>query len=49
MAVNQSKMKCNNPRRTPDGPKKFGVKACEGGKEKTTTIDLNSCRIPSTG
>ncbi len=27
-------MKCNKPRRTPDGPKKFVVKACEDGKEK---------------
>ena len=34
MAINKSKMKCNKPRRTPEGPKKFVVKACEGGKEK---------------
>jgi hypothetical protein len=34
MAINKSKMKCNKPRRTPDGPKKFVVKACEGGKDK---------------
>jgi hypothetical protein len=34
MAIDKSKMKCNKPRRTPDGPKKFVVKACDGGKEK---------------
>ena len=34
MAVDKSKMKCNKPRRTPDGPKKFVVKACKAGKEK---------------
>jgi hypothetical protein len=34
MAIDKSKMKCNKPRRTPDGPKKFVVKACEGGTEK---------------
>jgi len=32
--IDKSKMKCNTPRRTPDGPKKFVVKACEGGTEK---------------
>ena len=32
--IDKSKMKCNKPRRTPDGPKKFVVKACEGGTEK---------------
>lgn len=31
----KSKMKCNSPQRAPKGdPKKFVVKACEGGKEK---------------
>jgi hypothetical protein len=34
MALNKAKMACNKPRRTPDGPKKFVVKACKGGKEK---------------
>lgn len=34
MAIDKSKMKCNKPRRTPDGPKKFVVKACKDGKEK---------------
>ena len=32
--IDKSKMKCNKPRRTPNGSKKFVVKACEGGKEK---------------
>lgn len=32
--VDKSKMACNKPRRTPDGPKKFVVKACKDGKEK---------------
>ena len=36
MAINKSKMKCNKPRRTRDGPKKFVVKACGGSTE---TID----------
>jgi hypothetical protein len=34
MAIDKSKMKCNKPQRTPDGPKKFVVKACKDGKEK---------------
>ena len=34
MSINKDKMKCNKPRRTPEGPKKFVVKACEDGKEK---------------
>jgi len=32
--IDKSKMKCNKPRRTPDGPKEFVVKACENGEEK---------------
>ena len=32
--IDKDKMKCNKPRRTPEGPKKFVVKACEDGKEK---------------
>ena len=33
--INKSKMKCNQPKRTPNHPtKKSIVKACEGGKEK---------------
>ena len=33
--VKKSEMACNQPKRTPDHPKKSHVvKACEGGKEK---------------
>ena len=32
--VDKSKMKCNKPRRTSGGSKKFVVKACKDGKEK---------------
>ena len=32
--VDKSKVKCNKPRRTPGGSKKFVVKACANGKEK---------------
>ena len=32
--IDKDKMACNKPRRTPDGPKKFVVKACEDGTEK---------------
>ena len=32
--ADKSKMKCNKPRRTSGGSKKFVVKACKGGKEK---------------
>jgi hypothetical protein len=32
--VDKSKMACNKPKRTPGGPKKFVVKACQDGKEK---------------
>ena len=31
MAINKAKIKCNKPRLTPDGPKKFVVKACQDG------------------
>ena len=35
MAVDISKLKCNQPKRTPDHPtKSHVVKACEGGKQK---------------
>ena len=30
----KDKLSCNKPVRTPDGPKKKVVKACEGGEEK---------------
>ena len=32
--VDKSKMACNKPKRTSGGSKKFGVKACQDGKEK---------------
>lgn len=32
--IDKDKMACNKPRRTPGGPKKFVVKACENGKQK---------------
>lgn len=32
--IKKSAMKCNSPRRTSGGPKKFVVKACSGGTEK---------------
>ena len=32
--LDKSKMKCNKPRRTSGGSKKFVVKACKDGKEK---------------
>ena len=43
--VDKSKMKCNKPRRTPDGPKKFVVKACEGSKKKIIRYGDISMRI----
>jgi hypothetical protein len=33
--VNPRDLPCNSPRRTPGGPKKFVVRACQGGKSKT--------------
>jgi len=32
--VDKSRMSCNRPQRTPDGPKKFVVKACKNGEER---------------
>lgn len=45
MAIDKSKMKCNKPRRTPDGPKKFVVKACKDGKEKIVRFGDPDMRI----
>ena len=45
MAINKAKMKCNKPRRTPDGPKKFVVKACQDGTEKIIRFDDSNMRI----
>ena len=43
--VDKSKMKCNETRRTPEGPKKFVVKACQNGTEKMIRYDDSSMRI----
>jgi len=32
--LDKDRMACNRPQRTPNGPKKFVVKACSGGVEK---------------
>ena len=45
MAINKAKMKCNKPRRTPDGPKKFVVKACQDGTEKIIRLGDSNMRI----
>ena len=45
MAINKDKMACNKRRRTPDGPKKFVVKACEDGKEKIVRYGDSNMRI----
>ena len=43
--MRKDKMKCNKPRRTPDGPKKFVVKACKDGKEKIIRFGDPDMRI----
>ena len=43
--LDKSKMKCNKPRRTPDGPKKFVVKACQDGTEKIVRFGDPNMRI----
>lgn len=43
--IDKSKMKCNKPRRTPEGPKKFVVKACKDGKEKIIRFGDPNMRI----
>lgn len=43
--INKDKMKCNKPQRTPDGPKKFVVKACKDGKEKIIRFGDPDMRI----
>ena len=44
-SIDKSKMKCNKPKRTPDGPKKFVVKACDDGKEKIVRYGDSEMRI----
>ena len=43
--IDKSKMMCNKPRRTPEGPKKFVVKACQDGTEKIIRYGDSSMRI----
>ena len=43
--INKSKMKCNKPLPTPEGPKKFVVKACQDGTEKIIRYGDCSVRI----
>jgi len=43
--IDKSKMQCNKPRRTPDGPKKFVVKACQDGTEKIIRFGDKTMRI----
>ena len=45
MAINKAKMKCNKPRRIPDGPKKFVVKGCQDGTEKIIRFGDSNMRI----
>ena len=45
--VDKSKMKCNKPRRTPEGTKKFVVKACQDGSEQITRMVPVPCRLKS--
>ena len=45
MKINRAKMKCNKPQRTPDGPKKFVVKACHDGTEKIIRFGDSNMRI----
>ena len=43
--VDKSKMNCNKSRRTPEGPKKFVVKAYQDGTEKIIRYGDSSMRI----
>ena len=43
--INKDKMACNKPRRSPDGPKKFVVKACQDGEEKIVRYGDPNMRI----
>ena len=45
MAIDKARMKCNKPQRTPDGPKKFVVKACKDGEEKIVRFGDPNMRI----
>ena len=43
--VDKDRMKCNSPRRTSGGSKKFVVKACKDGKEKVVRFGDPNMRI----
>jgi hypothetical protein len=43
--VDKDRMKCNSPRRTSGGSKKFVVKACENGKEKVVRFGDPNMKI----
>ncbi len=43
--VDKDRMKCNKPRRTSGGSKKFVVKACENGKEKVVRFGDPNMKI----
>jgi len=43
--VNKDRMKCNSPRRTSGGSKKFVVKACKDGKEKVVRFGDPNMKI----
>tara|TARA_R100000322_G_scaffold167125_1_gene134550 strand:+ start:422 stop:955 length:534 start_codon:yes stop_codon:yes gene_type:complete len=43
--VDKDRMKCNSPRRTSGGSKKFVVKACKDGKEKIVRFGDPNMRI----
>ena len=43
--ADKDKMKCNSPRRTSGGSKKFVVKACENGKEKVVRFGDPNMKI----
>ena len=43
--INTAKMKCKKPQRTPDGPKKFVVKARRVGTEKIIRFGDSNRRV----
>jgi hypothetical protein len=43
--IDKDRMKCNKPRRTSGGSKKFVVKACENGKEKVVRFGDPNMKI----
>ena len=45
--IDKSKRKCNETRRTPGGPEKFVVKACQNGTEKMIDMATVICGLKS--